>query len=87
MRDDAKTIWQNQSIEASAMTLEKIRQKARQLHAKARRERLGTLTGPVVVAFCYWFGMRGFARPQAMLHPLFAFALAWSLAGLYFLNR
>jgi hypothetical protein len=91
MRDDARTIWQNQSIEAtteaSTMTLEKIRRKTQELHAKARRELLGTVAGPLAVAFCYGFSIREFPRLQEMLHPLFASALAWSLAGMYFLNR
>jgi hypothetical protein len=85
--DDPKTIWQNQSIEASTMTLEKIRQKARELHAKTRRELLGTLTGPLIVAFCYVFCIKEFPPLQKVLQPLFGFALAWSLAGMYFLNR
>jgi hypothetical protein len=31
--------------------------------------------------------MKEFTAPRHVLQPLFAFALAWSLAGLYFLNR
>ncbi|MGI8744197.1 MAG: hypothetical protein ACR2NN_16810 [Bryobacteraceae bacterium] len=85
--DDLRTIWQNQPTEASTMTLEKIRQKARELHAKTRRELLGTLTVPLVVALFYAFGIKQFPPLQQVLQPLFAFALAWSLAGLYFLNR
>jgi hypothetical protein len=85
--DDPKTIWRSQSIEESAMTLEQIRQKARELHSKTRRELLGTLTGPLIVAFCYVFCIKGFPTLQKTLHPLFAFALVWSFAGVYFLNR
>ena len=85
--DDPRTIWQNQPTEPSVMTLEKIRQKARELHAKTRRQLLGTLTGPLVVAFFYAFGIKQFPSLQQVLQPLFAFALVWSLAGLYFLNR
>jgi hypothetical protein len=87
LHDDPKTIWQNQSIEASTMTLEKIRKKAGALHAKTRRELLRTLTGPLTVAFCYVFCIKEFPPLQKALHPLFAVAFAWSIGGVYFLNR
>jgi hypothetical protein len=85
--DDPKTIWQNQPTEPSAMTLEKIRQKVRQLHAKTRRQLLGTLAGPLVAAFFYAFAIRAFPSLQLAFNQLFAFALVWSLVGLYILNR
>ena len=85
--DDPKTVWRSQSIEATTMTLEKIRQKARELHSKTRRELLGTLTGPLIVTCCYVFCAKEFPSLQEVLHPVFAFALVWSLAGVYFLNR
>lgn len=85
--DDPKTIWQNQSTEALTMSLVLIRQKARELHAKTRRQLLGTLMVPLVLAFFYAFCIRQFPQMRQVLHSLFAFALAWSLAGLYFLNR
>lgn len=67
------------------MSLLLIRQKARQLQAQTRRNRLGTIVGPLIVGFFYVFCIKQF--PQQVLHPLFAVALAWSLAGLFFLNR
>jgi hypothetical protein len=83
--DDPKTIWQNQPIEASAMTLEKIRQKARELHAKTRRELFGSIATPVIViGFCGW----GIVLTHApALRLVFGFAIAWALAGQYFLHR
>lgn len=88
MRDDSpendpRRIWQNQPTEPSVMTLEKIRQKVRELRAKTRRQLLGNSATPlIVVALC------GFAIKQfSTLQPLFALPVAWSLAGLYFLNR
>jgi len=83
--NDPKMIWQNQPTEPSAMTLEKIRQKVRELHAKTRRQMLGNLVVPLIVVAFYGFGMKQFPHP--VLRSLFAFAIAWSLAGLYFLNR
>jgi len=83
--NDPRTIWQNQPTEPSAMTLEKIRQKVRELHAKTRRQLLGNLVVPVIVVAFYGFGIKQFQNPA--LRSVFAFAIAWSLAGLYFLNR
>jgi len=48
---------------------------------------LGTLAAPLVAALFYAYGMKEFAPLRQVLQPLFAVALAWSLAGLYFLNR
>ncbi|HXE13249.1 MAG TPA: hypothetical protein VN633_14075 [Bryobacteraceae bacterium] len=68
------------------MSLILIRQKERELRAKGRRQMLGALVAPVVVAFFYAYGIHQFA-PLRMLHAPFALALAWTIAGLYFLNR
>jgi hypothetical protein len=86
-RNDIKSIWQNQPMGASTMTIKLIRAKARDLQAKTRRQLLGTLAGPLVAGFFYGFGITQFPSLAHLLHPLFAFALVWSLAGLYFLNR
>jgi FtsH-binding integral membrane protein len=69
------------------MTLEKIRQKVREHHAKTRRQLLKTLAGPLTVIFCFALAMKQFPAQQPLLQPLFAFAFAWSLAGLYFLTK
>jgi hypothetical protein len=92
MRDDLpgdslKNIWLNQPTETPTMTLKLIQQKSRDLRAKTRRTLLGTLAGPLAAGLFYAFGMKEFAPLREVLQPLFAFALAWSLAGLYFLNR
>jgi hypothetical protein len=85
--DGLKTIWQNQPTGTSAMTLKLVRSKARELQAKTHRQLLGTAAGPLAAAFFYAFAIRAFAPLQPILHPLFAFALVWSLIGLYFINR
>jgi hypothetical protein len=92
MRDDLpgdgpKNIWLNQRTEAPTMTLKLIQQRSRDLRAKTRRKLLGTLAGPLAASLFCGFGMKEFAPLRQVLQPLFAFALAWSLAGLYFLNR
>jgi hypothetical protein len=81
--NDPRTVWQNQPTEPSTMTLEKIRQKVRELHAKTRKQLLGNFAVPLIVAAFCGFGMKQFPE----LRPLFGLAIAWSLAGLYFLNR
>ena len=84
---DPKLTWQNQPKEESKVSFLFIRQKARDLHAKTRRHVLATFAAPLVVAFFYVLCIKQFPNLETVLHPLFAFALAWSIAGLYFLNR
>jgi MFS family permease len=84
---DPKRMWQNQPTEMTVMTLAKIRQKVRELHTRTRRQLLGTLAGPLVAAFFLVFGIKQSPSLQDVLQPLFALALVWSLAGLYFLSR
>jgi hypothetical protein len=82
--NDPRTIWQNQPTEPSIMTLEVIRQKTRELHAKTRRALFGRMVMPLVIVFLAASGAR-FHIPGLL--TVFAFAIAWSLAGLYFVNR
>jgi MFS family permease len=85
--DDFKSMWQNQPAETNIMTMKLIQSKARELHAKTRRQLLGTLAGPLAAAFLYFFGTRTMPSLQPLLQPLFAVALIWAIAGLYFLSR
>ena len=66
------------------MTLEKIRQKTQELHAKTRRELIKSAAGPLIVVAICGFAIR---FPDPLLRAILAFAIAWSLAGQYFLNR
>jgi hypothetical protein len=83
--NDPKTIWQNQPVEPSTMTLEAIRRKARKLHAKTRRELIGAIATPLAVAIFSGLGAAIFDDPVQRI--AFAFAIAWALAGQYFLHR
>jgi hypothetical protein len=83
--NDPRTIWQNQPMEPSIMTLEKIRQKTQELHAKTRRQMIGNSIMPLAVFAFYGYGIAKFSNPA--LRTIFACAIAWSLAGQYFLNR
>jgi hypothetical protein len=86
-RHDPITIWKNQPTEPSTMTLLLIRSKVRELRARTRRESLGTLAGPIAVGAFYGFAIKEFHGFAPALELVFAFAILWSLAGLYFLNR
>src|SRR5580698_4041881 len=67
------------------MTLEKIRLKARELQAKTRRELLGSIAMPVIViGFSAWGAV---LTGNPALRLVFASAIAWALAGQYFLHR
>jgi hypothetical protein len=86
-RSGPKEIWLTQPTEIRIMTWKLIQQKLRALRARTRRKLLGTLAGPAAVAAVYALGVKQFGPHGQSLEPLFAFALAWSLAGLFFLNR
>ena len=83
--NDPRMIWQNQPTEPTTPTMEKIRLKVRGLQARTRRKMLGNLGVPLVVVLSCAIGMKQFPHPG--LRSLFAFAIIWSLAGLYFQNR
>jgi len=85
--DDLKSVWQNQPAGTPTMTLKLIQSKARELQAKTRKQLIGTIAAPLAVAFFYAFGLKQFPQLGNVLHPLFLFALVWSLAGLYFISR
>ena len=67
------------------MTLEIIRRKARELHAKTRRELLGNVA---VLLFAIALSGYGIAwAPDPVQRAAFALVILWSLAGQYALNR
>jgi len=82
-----RTIWLNQPTEKPTMISKLIEQRSRTLRAKTRRGLIGTVTGPLAAGIFYAISMRAFPAQRQVLQPPFAFALAWSLAGFYFLNR
>ncbi len=82
-----RTIWLNQPTEKPTMISKLIEQRSRTLRAKTRRELIGTVAGPLVAGIFYAYSMKAFPALRQVLQPSFAFAVAWGLAGLYFLNR
>ena len=83
----ARTIWLNQPTEAPKMISKLIEQRSRELRARTRRKLIGIMAGPLAVGFFYAFSMIEFPALRQVLQAPFAFAVAWGLAGLYFLNR
>lgn len=83
--NDPRKIWLDQPAEPSTMTLEKLRQKARELHAKTRRELFNNIAVAFVVIALSAFGITWTNDPVA--RAAFALAAAWTLAGQYFLHR
>jgi hypothetical protein len=83
--NDPRTIWQNLPAEPSKMTLEKIRQKARELHARTRRELLSGIIIAALVVTVSGYCIAWAKDP--VVRVLFAFAIAWAFAGQYFVQR
>jgi hypothetical protein len=85
--DDPRKIWQNQPKEISTVTLKMIRMKVQDLHTKTRRVLWGLWAGPLVVGFFSAYGIKLVHGVFPVLEVAFAVAIAWSLAGMYFLSR
>jgi hypothetical protein len=83
--DDPRKIWQSQPKEPTEMTLKMIRWKVQELHAKTRKQLVGSLVMPIVIIGLYGYATKQFNYP--VVQWLFALAIVWSLAGVYFLNR
>ena len=85
--DDPRAIWLNQPTEPSAMRLGKLllRQKARELHAKTRRELFKNIAAAFLFTVISAFGIAWTSDP--LPRTAFALTAAWALAGQYFLNR
>ena len=82
-----RTIWLNQPTEKPTMISKLIEQRSRKLRARTRRGLIGTVTAPLAAGIFYAYSMKAFPALRQVLQPPFAFAIAWGLAGVYFLNR
>lgn len=82
-----RNIWLNQPTGTRTMTMQLIRQKSRDLRARTRRKLAGSIVGPLAAGLFYAYSMKEFAPLRQMVQAMFAVALVWSVAGLYFLNR
>ena len=82
---DPKKLWQDQPTEPSKVTMVLIRQKARELHSKTRRELFNTALGHVFIVVLCGAGIV-FGRFPAQ-RMAFAIGLAWALAGAWMSQR
>jgi FtsH-binding integral membrane protein len=82
-----RTVWLNQPTEKPTMISKLIEQRSRELRAKTLRKLIGTVAFPLAAGLFYAYSMKEFPALRQVLQPPFAFAVAWGLAGLYFLNR
>jgi hypothetical protein len=85
--NSVRTIWLNQPTEKPTMISKLIEQKSRELRARTRRGLMGTVTAPLAAGIFYALSMKAFPALRQVLQPPFLLALAWGLAGVYFLNR
>lgn len=78
-------IWQKQSMETETMTLEMIRQKAREYQSKTRRALAGSIAILLVV---FAASTIGFVHTSGVgLRMVFVLAVFWALTGQTFLRR
>jgi MFS family permease len=85
--NSVKTIWLNQPTEKPTMISKLIEQRSRELRTRTRRGLMGTVTAPLAAGIFYALSMKAFPALRQVLQPPFLFAVAWGLAGVYFLNR
>jgi FtsH-binding integral membrane protein len=83
--NDPREIWQNQPTETSMMTLEEVRLRVQKLHVKTRKALLGWMAASLLIIGVSVFGMVWVNNPA--VRALFAFSIAWSVAGQFFINR
>lgn len=85
MLNDPKTIWKNQRTESTQMSLEQIRAKARELHAKTRRDLQANTAVPIFAAGLCGIGV--WVKDDSIQLGLAAIGIAWALAGAVAVNR
>lgn len=84
-KDNPKTIWQDQPMEAPTMTLEVIHEKAREYRSKKRRALVGSIVTVLLIVAISVFGIQHGSGGGVRM--LFALAIVWALAGQSFLHR
>jgi hypothetical protein len=85
--NSVKTIWLNQPTEKPTMISKLIERRSRELRTRTRRGLMGTVTAPLAAGIFYAFSTKASPALRQVLQPLILFAVAWGLAGVYFLNR
>ena len=85
--EEPQRVWLSQPTEMQTMTLKLMQRRLRDVRTKTRKKLIGTFAGPAATGLFYALGMRVFGPVGDVVQPAFVFAFAWSLIGLYFLNR
>jgi len=85
--NDPRKIWQDQPKEPSTVTSKMIRMKVQDLHTKTRANLWASWAGPLAVGGLSAYGIKLVHGVFPVLEAAFVFAVVWSLAGIYFLNR
>lgn len=82
---DPQKLWQNQPREETPMTLEMIHLRAQELHARNRRELIGSIVSIPVVIATSWFGFLHTQNP--IYQSAFAGSVFWAILGQYLLHQ
>jgi hypothetical protein len=83
--EDARTLWQHQPAEPSGMTLERMRDKARELRIQTRKESLGNSALAVITIGVSAHGIRH--THENGWHIVLGLLVAWALIGWYLSHR
>ncbi len=88
MSNNPKRVWQQQPEGTPTMTLETIHWRATQLEEQTRRELLRNIAVPVLLVAVIVIGGFHLGLAQEPLQQgAYVAAIAWALAGQYFLHR
>lgn len=82
---DQKKVWQNQTSEVTAMTVEMVRRRAQELHAKTRRLLAGNIATVFLVIAVSIFGFAHTRNPGFRL--AFILSIVWAAVGQFLLHR
>ena len=82
---DPKTVWQNQGLEATQMTIDEIRSKARSFERKIRRRNLREYAASALIAFV--FGFFAWRFPLPVMRVGFSAMAVGALCFAYELHR
>jgi len=82
---DPKKVWQNQPSEVTALTVEMVRQRAQELHAKTRRLLAGNIATMFLVVAISGFGFMHTHNPGFRL--AFIVSVVWAAVGQFLLHR
>lgn len=86
-KEDARKVWLGQPVWPQSLTAALLEQRSRDLLSKTRLQELGAWAVPLTAGLLYAYSVFAITPFGPLPHAAFGLGLAWSLAGLYFLNR